>query len=69
MSPTKSSTVTKSNMNQYVEVSSETPLSQSTYKEVMSSGIRDTSLIQLVILKLNILLKKKLQRTHLDFCH
>ena len=39
MSPTESSTVTKSTVNPDVEVSSETSLSQNTYKEGIS---RDT---------------------------
>ena len=44
MSLTESSSVAKSNVNPDVGVSSETSLSQNTYKEGMSRGIRDTNL-------------------------
>ena len=44
MSLTESSTVTKSTMNPDVEVSSETLLSQNTYKERMSRVTKDTNL-------------------------
>ena len=44
MSLTESSSVTKSNVNPDVGVSSETSLSQNTYKEGMSRGTRDTNL-------------------------
>ena len=45
MSLTESSSVTKSNVNPDVGVSSETSLSQNTYKEGMSRGTRDTNLV------------------------
>ena len=44
MSLTESSTVTKSNVNPDVEVSSDTSFSQNTHKEGMSRGTRDTNL-------------------------
>ena len=44
MSLTESSTVTKSNVNPDVEVSSETFLSQNTHKEGMSKSTRDANL-------------------------
>ena len=42
---TKSSAVTKPNVNLNVEVSSNTSLSQNTHKEGMSRGTRDTNLV------------------------
>ena len=44
MSLTKSSTVTRSNVNPDVEVSSDTSLSQNTHDEGMSRGTGDTNL-------------------------
>ena len=44
MSLTKSSTVTKSNVNPDVEVSSDTSLSQNTHDEGISRGTGDTNL-------------------------
>ena len=44
MSLTESSTVTKSNVNLNVEVSSGTSLSQNIHKQGMSRGTRDTNL-------------------------
>ena len=44
MSLTESSTVTKSNVNPNVKISSDTSLSQNTHKEGMSRGTTDTNL-------------------------
>ena len=43
MSLTESSTVTKSTVNTYVELSSDTSLSQTIHKEGMFRGTRDTT--------------------------
>ena len=63
MSLTESSTVTKSTVNPDAEVSSETSLSQNTYKEGMSGDTRDINLAS----DTEDENRARIQSTHLDF--